>query len=153
MSAKKDEQTSTKGFTAEEKAAMKERAKELKAEQRRSARAEKAREEGERDIFEKIAEMAAEEGALVTRLHELIMAAAPDLMPRTWYGMPAYERDGKVLCHFQAASKFNTRYPTLGFSDEAQLDDGPMWPVAYAVKELTPAVEEQISVLVKQAAG
>lgn len=151
MSAKKVKEESNKGFTAEEQAAMKERAKELKVEERRSARTEKAREEGERDILEKIAEMGEEEGAMATRLHEIITASAPTLMPKTWYGMPAYASGGKVVCHFQAASKFNTRYPTLGFSDEAKLDDGALWPVAFALKELTPAVEERISALVKQA--
>lgn len=151
MSAKKVKEESNKGFTAEEQAAMKERAKELKVEERRSARTEKAREEGERDVLEKIAEMGEEEGAMATRLHEIITASAPTLMPKTWYGMPAYARGGKVVCHFQAASKFNTRYPTLGFSDEAKLDDGALWPVAFALKELTPAVEERISALVKQA--
>jgi uncharacterized protein YdhG (YjbR/CyaY superfamily) len=151
MSAKKGKEESNKGFTADERAAMKERAKELKAEERRSARTEKAREEGERDVLEKIAEMGEEEGAMAARLHEIITASAPTLMPKTWYGMPAYARGGKVVCHFQAASKFNTRYPTLGFSDEAKLDDGALWPVAFALKELTPAVEAQISALVKQA--
>jgi uncharacterized protein YdhG (YjbR/CyaY superfamily) len=153
MSSKKEQEIISKGFTAEERAAMKERAKELKAEQRRSERAEKAREEGERDVLEKIAEMAKEEGAIAKRLHELITTNAPALIPRTWYGMPAYAKDGKVVCHFQAASKFNTRYATLGFSDEAKLDDGALWPVAFALKELTPAVEEQISALVRQAVG
>ena len=135
-------------FTAEEKAAMKERAKELKAE----ARANKSREDGENDILSKIAELPEAERALATRLHAIIKDSAPDLMPKTWYGMPAYANaDGKIVCFYQAAQKFDTRYGTLGFNDSAKLDDGPLWPVAYAVKELAPTVEAKIAALVKKA--
>jgi uncharacterized protein YdhG (YjbR/CyaY superfamily) len=137
----------SESFTAAEQAAMKARAKELKAE----ARANRKREEGERDLLEKISEMPEKERDMATRLHEIIKANAPDLWPKTWYGMPAYARDGKVVCHFQSAEKFGTRYATLGFSDLANLDDGAMWPVAFALKELTTAEEERIAALVKQA--
>ena len=146
MSPKKDTQKST-GFTDEEKVAMKERAKELKAE----ARTNKLKADGESDLLEKIAEMPEPERAMAGRLHEIIKAGAPALMPKTWYGMPAYARDGKVVCFFQSAQKFNTRYATLGFSDEANLDDGDLWPTSYALKELTAAVEKKISALVKKA--
>lgn len=122
------------GFTKEEKAAMKERARELKAEER----AKKNRAAGESDLIEKIAEMPEPERSMATRLHELIKASVPDLFPKTWYGMPAYaNQEGKVICFFQAASKFNTRYATLGFQHDANLDDGAMWPTAYALKEST----------------
>ena len=135
-------------FTAEEKAAMKERAKELKAE----ARANKSREDGENDILAKIAELPEPERALATRLHAIIKDNAPNLMPKTWYGMPAYANaDGKIVCFYQAAQKFDTRYGTLGFNDSAKLDDGPLWPVAYAVNELTPTIEARIAALVKKA--
>lgn len=144
MSTKKD-----KGFTDAERAAMKERAKELKAEER----AQKDKAAGERDLLAKIAEMPEPERTMATRLHELVTAAAPDLAPKTWYGMPAYARDGKVVCFFQSAHKFESRYATLGFSDTANLDDGAMWPTAFALIELTPAVEERIVALVKQAAS
>jgi uncharacterized protein YdhG (YjbR/CyaY superfamily) len=137
----------SQGFTEEEKAAMKERAKELKAE----ARANKNRAEGERDVMEKIAEMPEPDRSMAERLHAIITASAPDLMPRTWYGMPAYSKDGKVVCFFQAAAKFNTRYATLGFNDSANLDEGVMWPTAFALKELTSAGEGQIAELVKKA--
>jgi uncharacterized protein YdhG (YjbR/CyaY superfamily) len=137
----------SKGFTAEERAAMKERAKELKAE----ARVNKDRAEGERAVLAKIAEMPEPERALAERLHFLIQASAPALSPRTWYGMPAYAKEGKVVCFFQSAQKFNTRYATLGFSDEAQLDEGAMWPTAFALKELTAAEEARIGALVKKA--
>jgi uncharacterized protein YdhG (YjbR/CyaY superfamily) len=147
MSQSKSTTKQTKGFTAEEQAAMKERAKELKAE----ARANKKKEEGEKDLFEKIAEMPEPERAMATRLHEIISEAAPDLWPKTWYGMPAYARDGKVVCFFQSAEKFNTRYATLGFSDEANLDEGVMWPTAFALKELTAADEARVAALVKKA--
>lgn len=147
MSKAKTATQKSQGFTAEEKAAMKERAKELKAE----ARANKKREEGEKDLFEKIAEMSEPERTMAKRLHQIITTTAPDLMPKTWYGMPAYALDGKVVCHFQSASKFNTRYATLGFSDTANLDQGSMWPVAFALKQLTPAEEEQIIALIKKA--
>ena len=139
----------TKGFTAEEQAAMKERAKELKAEER----ANKNRAAGESDLLAKIAEMPEAERAMATRLHEIISAAAPDLWPKTWYGMPAYAKDGKIICFFQAASKFNVRYATLGFQHDANLDDGAMWPTAFALKELTAAEEARISALVKKAAS
>lgn len=134
-------------FTKEEQAAMKERAKELKAE----ARANKNKEEGESDVLAKIAEMPEADRAIATRLHEIIKANAPTLTPKTWYGMPAYAKDGKVVCFFQSAQKFNTRYGTLGFSDQANLDEGVMWPTTYALKELTADAEERIAALVKQA--
>jgi uncharacterized protein YdhG (YjbR/CyaY superfamily) len=135
---------SDEGFTAEEKAAMRERARELKA-------AGKA--DGESDVLAKIAEMPAPDRAMAKRLHAIVKAAAPDLAPRTWYGMPAYAKDGKVVCFFQSASKFKTRYATLGFSDKANLDDGTVWPVVFALKELTAAAEEKIAALVKKAVG
>ncbi len=137
------------GFTDEERAAMKERAKELKAEER----ANKNRAVGESDLLAKIAEMPEADRAMAARLHEIISASAPDLWPKTWYGMPAYARDGKIVCFFQAASKFNARYATLGFNDTANLDDGAMWPTAFALKELTAAEEARISALVKKAAS
>ena len=137
----------SKGFTDEERAAMKERAKELKAE----ARANKNKAEGERDVLAKIAEMSEPERAMAKRLHEIITASAPVLAPRLWYGMPAYAKDGKIVCFFQSAQKFNTRYATLGFNDTAILDEGAMWPTAFALKELTAAEEERIGALVKQA--
>jgi uncharacterized protein YdhG (YjbR/CyaY superfamily) len=146
MSRKKETQKS-ESFTDEERAAMKERAKELKAE----ARANKKREEGESDVLAKIGEMPEPERAMAMRLHEIIKAGAPELWPKTWYGMPAYARDGKVVCFFQSAQKFNTRYATLGFNDTANLDDGAMWPVAFALKELSAAEEAKIVELVKKA--
>lgn len=136
-----------KGFTDEERAAMKERAQELKA----AARADKDKAEGENAVLAKIAEMPEPERTLAMRLHAIIKASAPALAPKTWYGMPAYARDGKVVCFFQSAQKFNTRYATLGFSDEANLDEGGMWPTAFALKELIASEEEKISALVKQA--
>ena len=141
------EKKGAQGFTGEERAAMKERAKELKAE----ARANKNRAEGESDVLAKIAEMPEGERAMAKRLHEIIKASAPVLSPRLWYGMPAYAKDGKIVCFFQSAQKFNTRYATLGFSDPANLDEGAMWPTAYALTELTAAEEERIGALVKQA--
>jgi len=138
--------TSSK-FTAEERAAMKERAKELKAE----ARANKDRAEGERDVLAKIAEMQEPDRAMAKRLHAIIKASAPDLWPKTWYGMPAYAKDGKIVCFFTPASKFNSRYATFGFNDDANLDDGAMWPTSFALKKLTPAEEKKISALVKKA--
>ena len=157
MSPKKDTQESAEsaiatgkksdGFTDEERAAMKERAQELKA----AARADKDKAAGESAVIAKIAEMPELERALATRLHAIIKASAPALAPKTWYGMPAYARDGKIVCFFQSAQKFNTRYATLGFSDEANLDEGAMWPVAFALKELTAADEAKISALVKKA--
>jgi uncharacterized protein YdhG (YjbR/CyaY superfamily) len=142
--------TST-GFSDDERAAMKERAQELKAEGRRGPRASKA--DGERDVLEKIAEMRGTDRAIAERLHALIKASAPDLSPKTWYGMPAYARDGKVVCYFQGAEKFKSRYVTLCFSDEANLDDGAMWPTSFALTELTAAEEKRIGALVKQAVG
>jgi uncharacterized protein YdhG (YjbR/CyaY superfamily) len=137
----------SKGFADEEKAAMKERAKELKAE----ARANKKKEEGERDLLEKIAEMTGSDRTMAERLHAIITTNAPDLWPKTWYGMPAYARDGKVVCFFQSAQKFDARYATLGFNDTANLDEGAMWPTSFALKELTAAEEARIVVLVKKA--
>ncbi len=136
-----------KGFTDEEQAAMKERAQELKAE----ARAEKDKAEGESAVLAKIAEMAEPDRAMAKRIHAIIKASAPALMPKTWYGMPAYARDGKVVCFFQSAQKFNTRYATFGFNDTANLDEGALWPVAFALKELTAAEEARIEALVKKA--
>jgi uncharacterized protein YdhG (YjbR/CyaY superfamily) len=136
-----------KAFTDEERAAMKERAKELKAE----VRANKSRAEGESDVLAKIAEMPEPERAMANRLHAIIQASAPVLAPRLWYGMPAYAKDGKIVCFFQSAQKFNTRYATLGFSDAANLDEDALWPVAFALKELTAAEEAKISALVKKA--
>ncbi|MFI1852677.1 iron chaperone [Streptomyces sp. NPDC020480] len=142
------------GFTAEERAAMKEHAQEQKkaAARRGSSRAEKEA-AAERDVLAKIAEMPEADRVLAERIHAIIKAAAPDLTPKLWYGMPAYARDGKVLCHFPAAQKFKSRYASLGFSDQAALDDGAMWPIAYALKELTAADEQRISALVKKAVG
>jgi len=137
----------TQGFTDEERAAMRERAKELKAE----ARANKNRAEGERDVLAKIAEMPEGERAMATRLHAIITGSAPVLWPRLWYGMPAYAKDGKVVCFFQSAQKFNTRYATLGFSDTANLDDDAMWPTAFALTELTATEEANIGALMKKA--
>ena len=136
-------------FTDEERAAMKEYAQELKTTARRGPRAAKA--EGESDVLAKIAEMAAPDRALAERLHAIITASAPALSPRTWYGMPAYAKDGKVVCFFQPAQKFKSRYATLGFNDAATLDDGDMWPVAYALTELTTAAEARIGALVRKA--
>jgi uncharacterized protein YdhG (YjbR/CyaY superfamily) len=140
----------SKGFSAEERAAMKERAQELKAAARRGPRAGKA--DGERDLLEKIAEMPEPDRTLAKRLHAIVQASAPALTPRTWYGMPAYALDGKVVCFFQSAQKFKTRYATLGFSDTAKLDQGTMWPTAFALTTLTAAEEKKIGALVKKAA-
>jgi uncharacterized protein YdhG (YjbR/CyaY superfamily) len=139
----------SQGFTDEERAAMKERAQELKAEARRGRRADKA--DGERDVLAKIAEMPGPDRAMANRLHAIIKASAPALAPKTWYGMPAYAKDGKVVCYFQSAGKFKSRYATFGFSDQANLDDGAMWPTSFALTELTAAEEERISALVKKA--
>jgi uncharacterized protein YdhG (YjbR/CyaY superfamily) len=139
----------TSGFTAQERSAMKERAHELKAD----ARATKDRAEGERDVLAKIAEMRPADRAMAERLHALVQASAPHLVPKTWYGMPAYARDGKVVCFFQSAQKFDTRYATLGFSDEARLDQGAMWPTAFALSKWGSADDSAVSALVKQAAG
>ena len=140
-----------RGFTEEERSAMKERVQELKAEARRGPRAKSADEEGE--VLAKIAEMPEPDRAMAERLHAIVKAAAPALSPRTWYGMPAYARDGNVVCFFQSARKFKTRYATLGFSDKANLDEGAMWPVAFALKELTAEGEASITALVKKAAS
>jgi uncharacterized protein YdhG (YjbR/CyaY superfamily) len=137
----------SKGFTDEEQAAMKERARELKAE----ARADRDRAAGEKDVLAKIAEMQGSDRVLAERLHAIVEASAPDLAPKTWYGMPAYARGGKVVCFFQSAEKFKSRYATLGFSDEANLDEGAMWPTSFALKELTAADEDRIGALVKRA--
>src|SRR5918992_1673670 len=157
MSAKKASQQSAKGttgkattgFTDEERAAMKERARELKAAARRGPRAGKA--DGESAVLAKIAEMPKPDRILGERLHAIVKASAPDLSPKTWYGMPAYAKDGKVLCYFQSADKFKSRYATFGFSDEANLDEGGMWPTSFALQELTAADEARISALVKKA--
>jgi uncharacterized protein YdhG (YjbR/CyaY superfamily) len=157
MSTKNDTQRSakstttsgktSKGFTNEERAAMKERAKELKAE----ARANKSKAAGESDVLAKIAEMREPDRVLGERLHAIVKASAPALSPKTWYGMPAYAKDGKVVCFFQSAEKFNSRYATFGFSDKANLDEGSMWPTAFALTELTAADEARIAALVKKA--
>ena len=133
-----------KGFTDEEKAAMRERAKELKA--------SKNREEAEKDVLAKIAEMPKADRVMASRLHAIVKDSAPELAPRTWYGMPAYAKDGKVLCFFQSADKFKSRYATFGFSDRANLDQGAMWPTSFALKDLTAAEEKKIGALVKKAA-
>ncbi len=138
MSAKKSE-----GFTAEERAAMRERAREQNAEAQRA--------DGERAVLAKIAEMQEPDRAMAERLHEIVKASAPALSPKTWYGMPAYAKDGKVVCFFQSAQKFNSRYATLGFSDKANLDEGAMWPTSFALKELTDTEEAKIGALVKRA--
>ena len=148
MSARKATSKS-KGFTADERAAMKERAKELKAEER--ANEDKAA--GEADVLAKIAEMKTSDREMAKRIHALITATAPELAPRTWYGMPAYARDGKVVCFFQSAQKFKARYATLGFSDVANLDDGDMWPTSFALRKLSSADEARIRALVKKAVG
>ncbi len=139
------------GFTDEERAAMRERAQELKAAALRGPRAGKA--DGESDVLAKIAEMAEPDRIMAERLHAIIKASAPALSPKTWYGMPAYARDGEVVCFFQSAQKFKARYATFGFSDKANLDEGQMWPTGFAVKELTPAEEARIAALVKKAAS
>jgi len=142
---------SSVGFTAEERAAMKEHAAELKKAAGRGSRASK--EDGERDVLAKIAEMPEPDREMAERLHAIVMATAPDLVPRTWYGMPAYSKDGDVLCYFQGAYKFKARYATLGFSDKANLDDGNMWPACFALTKLAAAEEKKIRALVKKAAG
>jgi uncharacterized protein YdhG (YjbR/CyaY superfamily) len=143
MARTKTAKKSASGFTAEEKAAMRERAKEMKA--------AKGKADGESDVLAKIAEMPPSDRAMAKRLHALVKASAPDLVPRTWYGMPAYAKDDKVVCFFQSAAKFKSRYATLGFSDKANLDDGAMWPTTFALKEMSPAEEARIEALVKQA--
>jgi uncharacterized protein YdhG (YjbR/CyaY superfamily) len=159
MSAKKATQKSargttainkkTKGFTDEERAAMKERARELKAAARRGPRAGKA--DGESAVLAKIAEMPEPDRAIAKRLHAIVKASAPALSAKTWYGMPAYAKDGKVVCYFQSAHKFKSRYATFGFNDAANLDEGAMWPTSFALKELTAAEEARIGALVKKA--
>ncbi len=143
--------TTPGGFTDEEQAAMKERARELKAGSRRGPRAKKA--DGEADVLAKIAEMPAPDRAMAERIHAIIKASAPTLSPKTWYGMPAYAKDGKVVCFFQSADKFKARYATLGFNDPANLDDDNMWATAFALKELTDVEEARITELVKRAAS
>ena len=138
-----------KGFTEEERAAMKERAQEMNAEARRGRRSDRAN--GESDVLAKIAEMSAPDRAMAERLHTIIKTSAPTLSPKTWYGMPAYAIDGKVVCFFQSAQKFKARYATFGFSDEANLDEGVMWPTSFALKQLTAAEEAKIGALVKKA--
>ena len=155
MAARKSTKTSAKtaagtksgGFSAAEKAAMKERARELKAEER----VNKDRAEGERDLLAKIAEMPPSDRALAKRIHAIVKTKAPELAPKTWYGMPAYARDGKVVCFFQSADKFKSRYATFGFSDEANIDKGAMWPTSFALQKLTAADEAKIGALVKKA--
>jgi uncharacterized protein YdhG (YjbR/CyaY superfamily) len=142
-------QTKSARFSEEERAAMKERARELKAAPRRGAKADKS--DGESELLAKIAEMTSSDRAMAERIHAVVKANAPALSPRLWYGMPAYEKDGKVVCFFQAAQKFKTRYATLGFSDAAKLDDGTMWPSAFALTKLTAADEAWIATLVKKA--
>jgi uncharacterized protein YdhG (YjbR/CyaY superfamily) len=139
----------SKGFTDEERAAMKERAREVKAETGRGPRADKA--DGEGAVLAKIAEMSEPDRTMAERLHAIIKATAPALSPRTWYGMPAYAKDGKVVCFFQSAQKFKSRYATFGFSDEANLDEGTMWPTSYALTKLTADDEARIGALVKKA--
>ena len=138
----------TAGFTPEERAAMQDRIQEMKADARRGPHTAAG---GENEVLEKIAALPQPDRAMAERLHAIVKAGAPALSPKTWYGMPAYARDGNVLCFFQSAQKFKTRYATLGFSDKAGLDDGDMWPVAFALKELTPAVEARIVALLKKA--
>jgi uncharacterized protein YdhG (YjbR/CyaY superfamily) len=137
-----------KGFTDEERAAMKERSRELKA-----ARGSKGQADGESDVLAAIAAMREPDRVMANRLHALVKASAPDLAPKTWYGMPAYAKDGKVVCFFQSGEKFKTRYATFGFSDKANLDDGAMWPTAFALKKLTATEEAKIAALVKKAVG
>jgi uncharacterized protein YdhG (YjbR/CyaY superfamily) len=147
--AKRTTGKASKRFTDEERAAMRDRAQELKAAARRGPRAGKA--DGESDVLAKIAEMRKPDRAMAERLHVIIKASAPTLTPRTWYGMPAYAKDGKVVCFFRSAQKFKSRYATLGFNDEANLDEGAMWPTSFALKELTAAEEKKIGALVKKA--
>ncbi len=149
MSSKQSTPKSSTGFSAEEQAAMRERAQELKAE----ARLSKNRAEGEKALLAKIAEMEGADRAMAERLHALIAASAPHLLPRTWYGMPAYAKGDKVVCFFQSGRKFGARYATLGFTDAANLDEGAMWPTSFALQELTEDEEQRISALVKKAAG
>jgi uncharacterized protein YdhG (YjbR/CyaY superfamily) len=147
MAERKPAKKASKGFTAEEKAAMRERAKELKAEER----ANRDRAAGERDLLDKIAELPPADRKMAKRIHAIVTSSAPDLWPRTWYGMPAYARDGKVVCFFTPASKFKERYATFGFNASANLDAGNMWPTSFALTKLTPAEEKKIGALVKKA--
>jgi uncharacterized protein YdhG (YjbR/CyaY superfamily) len=142
------QQSTADGFTDEERAAMQERARELKAASRRGSQAD-----GESDLLAKIAEMPEPDRAMAERLHAIVKASAPALSPRTWYGMPAYAKDGNVVCFFQSAAKFKARYATFGFSDKANLDDGNMWPAAFALMQLTTDEEAKIAALVKKAAS
>ena len=151
QSAKGGTGKASERFTDEERAAMRERAQELKAEAGGVARANKNKADGESDVLAKIAEMPEPDRAMAERLHALIKASAPALSPRTWYGMPAYAKDGNVVCFFQSAQKFKTRYATLGFSDKANLDEGAMWATSFALKELTATEEARIAALVKKA--
>ncbi|OFW52589.1 MAG: hypothetical protein A2146_08435, partial [Actinobacteria bacterium RBG_16_67_10] len=151
QSAKSTTGKQSKGFTDEERAAMRERAQELKAAARRGPRSGKA--DGESDVLAKIAEMSQPDRAMAKRLHAIIKASAPALSPKTWYGMPAYAKDGNVVCFFQAAQKFKTRYATFGFTDKANLDEGAMWPTSFALKKLSAAEEARIGALVKKAVG
>jgi uncharacterized protein YdhG (YjbR/CyaY superfamily) len=144
--------TKTETFTDEERAAMKERAQEVKASARRGSRADKAAED-EAAVVAKIAEMEDGDRAMAERIHAVVKASAPGLSPKLWYGMPAYAKDGKVVCFFQSAQKFNARYATFGFNDKANLDEGTMWPTAFALTKLTAADEARIGELVKRAAG
>ena len=146
---KPDADGSSGVFTSEEKAAMKERAAEVKAENKRG----KSREADEANVLAKIAELTEPDRSLATRLHEIILEAAPELSPKTWYGMPGYAKDGKVLVFFQGADKFKTRYATLGFNDNARLDDGSMWANAFALTELTDADEKKVAELIRRAVG
>ncbi len=148
-SAKSTSGKASRGFTDEERGAMRERARETRAAARRGPRADEA--DGEIDLLAKIAEMSDADRAMAERIHAIVKASAPALTPRTWYGMPAYARDGDVVCHFQPAQKFKTRYATFGFSDKANLDEGNVWPVAFALKKLTAGDEKMIGALVKRA--
>jgi hypothetical protein len=151
MTTKTKTAATYEGFSADERAAMREHAKELKAGARRGK--DTARADGEADIQAKLAEMTGSDRAIGAKLHEIISSTAPQLMPRLWYGMPAYAKDGKVMCFFKCAAKFNARYATLGFSDSASLDDGAIWPTEFALTELTSAGEAQIIALIKKAAA
>lgn len=153
QSARKAKPTekAAEGFTKDELAAMKERAKELKAEAQRSSNEDEARAEGEGEVMAKIAEMEGSDRVMAELFYQIVKSTAPELMPRTWYGMPAFAKDGKVLCFYQDAKKFKARYATVGFSDTAHLDDGAMWPTSFALKELTATEEAKIRKLVKKA--
>lgn len=144
--------TTTDTFSAEERAAMKERAAELRADARRGSKEAKAA-QAEAQLLAKIAELPAHDRAIAERVHAIVREVAPELAPRTWYGMPAYAKDGKVLCFLKPAGKFDSRYATLGFEDPAVLDDGPMWPTSYAITEVTDAVAVTVAELVRRAAG